>query len=49
MVAFLKDDTGATLVEYGIMLALVAAVCITIVSTLGKSVSTQFSSVNASI
>lgn len=45
----LKDDTGATMVEYGIMVALIAAVCIVLVSTLGKRVSSAFSSVNSSI
>ena len=45
----LNDESGATMVEYGIMIALIAAVCIVIVSTLGKSVQSQFSSVNSAI
>ena len=45
----LQDDTGATMVEYGIMVALIAAVCIVLISTLGKRVSSAFSSVNSSI
>lgn len=45
----LRDDEGATMVEYGIMVALIAAVCIVIVGTLGKSVSNAFSNVNASM
>ena len=44
-----RDDQGATMVEYGIMVALIAAVCIAVVTTLGKNVSNAFSSVNASI
>lgn len=44
-----RDDNGATMVEYGIMIALIAAVCIVLISTLGKSVSTQFSTVNSGI
>ncbi len=47
--ALLRDDEGATMVEYGIMVALIAAVCIIIVGTLGKNVSNTFSSVNASL
>lgn len=39
-------ERGATAVEYGIMVALIAAVIITIVSTLGGSISTMFSGVN---
>lgn len=45
----LRDDEGATMVEYGIMVALIAAVCIAVVSTLGQNVSNAFSTVNASI
>jgi pilus assembly protein Flp/PilA len=40
-----RDDSGATMVEYGLMAALVAIVCILSVSTLGKHVSTMFSTV----
>jgi pilus assembly protein Flp/PilA len=39
-----KDDSGATLVEYGLVLALIALVCIGVLTTLGHSVSTMFSS-----
>jgi pilus assembly protein Flp/PilA len=42
----LKNDEGATMVEYGIMVALIAAVCITLIVTLGGQVSSAFSSVN---
>lgn len=45
----LVNDDGATMVEYGIMVALIAAVCIAVVSTLGQNVSNAFSTVNASI
>lgn len=44
-----RNDEGATMVEYGIMVALIAAVCIAVVSTLGQSVNNAFSNVNASI
>lgn len=47
--AILRDDEGATMVEYGVMVALIAAVCILVVSNLGKTVSSTFSNVNASI
>lgn len=45
----LNDDEGATMIEYAIMVAFIAAVCITIVGTLGQSVSNTFSSMNASL
>jgi pilus assembly protein Flp/PilA len=45
----LQDEAGATMVEYGVMVALIAAVCIAVVTTLGQNVSNAFSTVNASI
>jgi pilus assembly protein Flp/PilA len=48
-VTLLRDDRGATLVEYGIMIALIAAVCVILVGSLGKRASNAFSSINTSI
>lgn len=45
----LQDDAGATMVEYGVMVALIAAICITVITTLGQNVSNAFSTVNASL
>ena len=45
----LCSDEGATMVEYGIMVALIAAICVAVVATLGQNVSNAFSTVNASI
>ncbi len=45
----LTDDEGATMVEYAIMVALVAAICIGAVTTLGQTVSNQFSTINTSL
>lgn len=42
---FLSDEEGATMVEYGIMIALIAAICILVIETIGQKVSTAFSSV----
>jgi pilus assembly protein Flp/PilA len=49
LLSLLRDDEGATMVEYGIMVALIAAVCIVLISTLGGSVSSAFQSVNSGI
>ena len=46
---FLLNEDGPTAVEYAVMLALILVACISIVSTLGKSVSTTFSRVNTSL
>lgn len=42
----LRDDEGATMVEYGVIVALIAAVCIGVVGFLGGKVNTAFSNVN---
>jgi pilus assembly protein Flp/PilA len=49
MISMLRNDDGATMVEYGIMVALIAAVCIVLISTLGRGVSSAFSTVNGDI
>jgi pilus assembly protein Flp/PilA len=36
---FARDEEGASLVEYGLLLSLVAVVCIAAVTTLGTSIS----------
>lgn len=46
---FLKDEEGATMVEYGLMIALIAAVCIGVVTTLGSNLQTKFSNVASSV
>ncbi len=42
---FIRDEEGATAVEYGLMAALIAAVIIGVVTTLGKNLSTVFNSI----
>lgn len=44
-----KDEQGATAVEYGIMVALIAAVIVTIVVTLGQQVNQGFTDVSNSL
>ncbi len=46
---FLISEDGPTAVEYAVMLALILVACITIISSLGKSVSGTFSTVNSSL
>jgi len=41
----IRDEEGATMVEYGLMLALIAVVCITVITTLGQNLSSLFSNV----
>lgn len=44
---FLRDEEGATAVEYGIMVALIAAVIIVAVTGLGQKVNDVFADVDA--
>lgn len=42
IIQFLKDEEGAAAVEYGLLVALIAAVIITVVGTLGSQVKAAF-------
>lgn len=44
-----KSEEGATAVEYGIMVALIAAVIIIAVQTLGGKVNSAFNTVNTNM
>lgn len=44
-----RDDEGATMVEYGIMVALIAVVCITAVAALGNQINTVFENIVAAL
>jgi pilus assembly protein Flp/PilA len=44
-----KKERGATAVEYGIMVALIAAVIITIVGTLGTQLNTMFAGISSKL
>jgi pilus assembly protein Flp/PilA len=44
-----KTDRGASLVEYALLVALIAVVCIIAVTLLGKKASSKFSSVASAI
>ncbi len=41
-----RDDRGATAVEYGLIVALIAAVIVAIVATLGGQINTAFTTVS---
>src|SRR6476646_9291172 len=44
-----KTDRGASLVEYALLVALIAVVCILAVTFLGRSASSKFSSVGSAV
>jgi pilus assembly protein Flp/PilA len=49
LVKFIKEDSGATAVEYGIMVAAIAAVIITIVISVGKKTNTAFTKIDTGL
>ena len=44
-----KDESGVTAIEYGLIAALIAVVCITVWTTIGTRLSTTFNSVASSL
>ena len=46
---FLRDDDGATLVEYVLIVALIAVVCVGAVALLGTSANTKLNSAAAAL
>jgi pilus assembly protein Flp/PilA len=46
---FAANDRGATVIEYVFLVALIAVICITAMTLLGRSASTRFSSFGNSV
>ena len=46
---FLKDESGATAIEYGLIVALIAVVIIGAVTTIGTNMNTKFTTVSTSL
>lgn len=46
---FVETDDGAALVEYAILIALIAVICLIVVATVGNKVSEKFSEVGAKL
>ena len=44
LINFFKDEEGATMVEYALMLALIAIICIGAVSAIGTQANSTFQS-----
>jgi pilus assembly protein Flp/PilA len=42
---FVRDESGATAIEYGLIAALIAVVIITALTTVGTNLTTKFNSV----
>ena len=46
---FLKDESGATMVEYALMVGLIAVVAVGAVTTLGTTVEAKFAAINTAL
>ena len=46
VIRFLAEDSGATMVEYGIMVALIAALAIIVIAAIGNKANNAFQTVN---
>jgi pilus assembly protein Flp/PilA len=46
---FAKGDEGASLVEYGLLVGLIACVCIAAITTLGTTINSFFGSINSAL
>jgi pilus assembly protein Flp/PilA len=44
-----KDESGVTAIEYGLIAALIAVVCVAIWTSVGSSLSNTFSTVNTAL
>ena len=45
----IKDERGASLVEYALLVALIAVVCIVAITFVGRQASTKFSNVGSNL
>jgi pilus assembly protein Flp/PilA len=46
---FMKDESGATAIEYGLIAAGISLAIITVVNGLGTNLNTKFTSINTSL
>jgi pilus assembly protein Flp/PilA len=44
-----REEEGQGLAEYGLILALIAVVCITALTTMGTSINTKLGAINAAL
>jgi pilus assembly protein Flp/PilA len=47
--AHIENERGASLVEYALLVALIAIVCIAAVTTLGKNANSKFGAIGSSL
>jgi pilus assembly protein Flp/PilA len=45
----IRDDNGASMVEYALLVALIAVVSVVILTTLGKTIAGEFTNINSDL
>ncbi|MEI7702089.1 MAG: Flp family type IVb pilin [Planctomycetia bacterium] len=49
MRTLLADQEGAALVEYGLLVGLIAVICVGVITTIGTSVQTAFTTIDTAL
>ncbi|HJU72631.1 MAG TPA: Flp family type IVb pilin [Gemmatimonadaceae bacterium] len=47
--AFVRDESGATLLEYGMLVLLIAVLCVAAIKAIGTKVSAGFTTINSNL
>jgi pilus assembly protein Flp/PilA len=48
-VSMLRNESGQALVEYGLLVGLIAVVCVALIVTLGGDISSEFSKITSAL
>ena len=46
---FIKDESGATAIEYGLIAGLISVVCITVWTSIGSNLNEKFTKINTAL
>ena len=46
---FIKDESGATAIEYGLIVALIAVVIVAVMGSIGTNLNTKFTTINTEL
>ncbi len=46
---YMKDESGATAIEYGLIAALISVVIITVLTSVGSSLNTKFTAIDTAL
>jgi pilus assembly protein Flp/PilA len=49
VVRFIRDENGATAIEYGLIVALISVVILTVVTNVGTNLRAKFNTINSAL